>query len=216
MSLINPSLEVVYCSNLASDYSLIRFIRFVSPFTDSNRNAFFISSRFKSLCRCRKFFLEFGILQPNTGLVSRWKPIARIAVKEIWDRDASGAALRPSPAQEPRARQCNISVFQVLRGGLRFCRDDWRSTSGEGSSSSKLDSVTSAPWLQAAAMIPLLYLGSSDYCRCVYAALTKAEMEAWSSIHFRHQARNMSVVDTCRHRWDHEKSTPIRLSELMK
>ena len=54
MSLINPSLEVVYCSNLASNYSLIRFIRFVSLFTDSSRNAFFISSRFKSPYRCRK------------------------------------------------------------------------------------------------------------------------------------------------------------------
>ena len=40
MSLINPSREFVYCSNLASDYSLIRFIRFVSPFTDSSHNAF--------------------------------------------------------------------------------------------------------------------------------------------------------------------------------
>ena len=63
MSLINPSLEVVYCSItviiFASDYSLIRVIRFVSPFTDSSRNVFFISSRFKSLCRCRNFFLEF-------------------------------------------------------------------------------------------------------------------------------------------------------------
>ena len=69
MSLINPSLEVIYCSNLASCYSLIRFIRFVSPFTDSSRNAFFISSRFKYLYRCRNFFLEFWFLHLNTGLV---------------------------------------------------------------------------------------------------------------------------------------------------
>ena len=48
MSIINSSLEVIYCSNLASDHSLIEFIRFVSPFTDSSRNAFFISFRFKS------------------------------------------------------------------------------------------------------------------------------------------------------------------------
>ena len=61
MSLINPPLEVIYCNNLASNYSLIRFIRFVSPFTDSSRNAFFISSRFQSPCRCRKKNLEFGI-----------------------------------------------------------------------------------------------------------------------------------------------------------
>ena len=73
--------------------------------------------------------------------------------------------------------------------------EDRRGPSGGGSSSSKLDSVTSAPWLQAAAMIPLLYLGSSDYCRCVYAALTKAEMEQHASTHFQHQARYISVVN---------------------
>ena len=67
MRLNNPSFEVIYCINLASNYILVRFIRFVSPFTDSSRNAFFISSRFKSPCRYRNFFLEFGILQPNTG-----------------------------------------------------------------------------------------------------------------------------------------------------
>ena len=43
--------------NLASNYSLIRFIRFVSRFTDKLCNAFFISSRFKS--RVPEFFLKF-------------------------------------------------------------------------------------------------------------------------------------------------------------
>ena len=61
MSLINPSLEVVYCSNLASNYDLIRFIRFVSRFTGSSRNAFFISSKFKSPCRCGIFFWNFEL-----------------------------------------------------------------------------------------------------------------------------------------------------------
>ena len=63
MNLINLSLEIVYCSNLVSNYGLIRFIRFVSRFTDKPYNAFFISSRFKSPCRCRIFF---GILNVAT------------------------------------------------------------------------------------------------------------------------------------------------------
>ena len=40
-------------------YDLIRFIRFVSRFTGKLCNVFFISSRFKSPCKCRIFF---GIL----------------------------------------------------------------------------------------------------------------------------------------------------------
>ena len=67
MSLINPSLEVIYCSNLAFNYSIIMFIRFVSPFTDSSRNAFFISSRFKSPCRCRIFFFEILVFETKHG-----------------------------------------------------------------------------------------------------------------------------------------------------
>ena len=60
MSLIDPSSDGIYCSNLASDYSLIRFIRFVSPFTDSSRNVFFILSRFISLhTGARNFFWNF-------------------------------------------------------------------------------------------------------------------------------------------------------------
>ena len=51
-----------------SNYSLIRFIRFVSPFTDSSRNTFFISSRFKSPYKCRKKNLEFGNMELNTAL----------------------------------------------------------------------------------------------------------------------------------------------------
>ena len=58
MSLINPSLEVIYCSNLASNRGLIRFIRFVSWFTGKLCNAFFILSRFKSPCKCRNFFFR--------------------------------------------------------------------------------------------------------------------------------------------------------------
>ena len=45
MSLINPPLEVVtvaYCSNLASNYGIIRFIRFVSRFTGKLCNVFFL------------------------------------------------------------------------------------------------------------------------------------------------------------------------------
>ena len=65
MSLINSSLEVVYCSNLASNYGLIKFIRFVSRFTGKLCNTFFILSRFNSAYRCRKKFriLNFATKQ---------------------------------------------------------------------------------------------------------------------------------------------------------
>ena len=63
MSLINPSLEVVYYSILAPNYGLIRFIRFVLRFTGKLCNAFFISSIYKSPCRCRK---KNGILNLGT------------------------------------------------------------------------------------------------------------------------------------------------------
>ena len=69
MSLINPSLEVVYCSNLASNYDLIRFIRFVLRFTNKLCNVFFILSRFKSPYRCRKKNLEFETSQVNKRIV---------------------------------------------------------------------------------------------------------------------------------------------------
>ena len=70
MSIINSSLEVVYCSILASNYDLIRFIIFVSRFTGKLCNAFFISSRFNSPCRCWNFF--FGILNFATKQELGW------------------------------------------------------------------------------------------------------------------------------------------------
>jgi len=33
LSLINPSLEIIYCSTILSNYCIIRFIRFLSDFT---------------------------------------------------------------------------------------------------------------------------------------------------------------------------------------
>ena len=84
MSLINSSLEVIYCSNLTFNYSIIRLIRFVSPFTDSSRNVFFISSRFKSLCRCRKFFLEVWFMQPNTAWDRRGR-LLYLDLELLWD-----------------------------------------------------------------------------------------------------------------------------------
>ena len=61
------------CSNFASNYGLIRFIRFISRFTGKLCNVFFISSRFKSLCRCRQ--KKFGILNFPTKqeLTVSWK-----------------------------------------------------------------------------------------------------------------------------------------------
>ena len=63
MSLINLSLEIVYCSHLESNYDIIRFIRFVSRFTDKLCDVFFILSRFKSPCRYQK---KIGILNYAT------------------------------------------------------------------------------------------------------------------------------------------------------
>ena len=47
------------------------FVRFVSPFTDSSRNAFFISSRFKSPCTCRKKNWNFGFCN-QTWSWTKW------------------------------------------------------------------------------------------------------------------------------------------------
>ena len=50
LKLINLSLVNVYCSNLVSNHSLIRLIRFISQFTSKLCNLFFISSRFNTPC----------------------------------------------------------------------------------------------------------------------------------------------------------------------
>ena len=46
MSLINSSLEYVYCSNLVSNHVLIRLIRFVSRFTVHFYNTIYFSTTF--------------------------------------------------------------------------------------------------------------------------------------------------------------------------
>ena len=48
MSLINSSLELVYCSNLVSNHVLIRLIRFVSRFTIYLCNAIYFSTIFST------------------------------------------------------------------------------------------------------------------------------------------------------------------------
>ena len=78
MNLINPSLEIIYCSNLIFNYSIIRFIRFVSLFTDSSRNAFFISFRFKSPCGAEK---KIGILNWNVRGLNN--PARRKVVRDL-------------------------------------------------------------------------------------------------------------------------------------
>ena len=65
MSLTNPSLEAVYCSNLASDYGIIRFIRFVSRFTGSSRNAFLFRLDLSLHAGAGIFVLEFWFLELN-------------------------------------------------------------------------------------------------------------------------------------------------------
>ena len=87
MSLINSLLEVIYCSNLASNYNFIRFIRFVSRFIGGSHNAFFISSRFKSPYGCRKKNLEFLFLELNTGWVRfRGRPATQPKATASWQR----------------------------------------------------------------------------------------------------------------------------------
>ena len=74
MNLIDPSLEVVYCSNLISNYSLIRFIRFVSRFTGKPCNAFFISSRFNpNFFRILNYTTKQGLNMPSWSFcASQW------------------------------------------------------------------------------------------------------------------------------------------------
>ena len=57
MNLINLSLEFVYCSNLVSNYVLIRLIRFVSQFTDEIFNQFCDQSIF-NISNIEDFFLK--------------------------------------------------------------------------------------------------------------------------------------------------------------
>ena len=69
MSLINLSLEHVYCSNLVSNHSLIMLIRFISQFITKLCNLFFILSKlilhaYKILFRCDRFgILNFATKQ---------------------------------------------------------------------------------------------------------------------------------------------------------
>ena len=68
MSLINPSLEHVYCINLVSNRVLIRLIRFVSRFTIHLCNAIYFSTIFSTPCkRCTKNFV-FYVLGSKQGL----------------------------------------------------------------------------------------------------------------------------------------------------
>ena len=65
MSLINPSLEYIYCSNLVSNHVLIRLIKFVSRFTVNLCNAIYFSTIFSTTCNrfkkiCILDFLIFG------------------------------------------------------------------------------------------------------------------------------------------------------------
>ena len=127
MSLINPSLLQHYCSNLASNYSLIRFIRFISSFTDSSRNAFFISSRFKSPCKCRKKNLEFGKMELNTAQVfllppARLLPAAAASVSVWLPLVTWESSDRASLQKETPKRRCLVRVsvgcvlMQLLQG----------------------------------------------------------------------------------------------------
>ena len=60
MSLINPLLAYVYCSNLVSNHGLIRFIRFVLWFTVHLCNAIFFNYIWYTM---HTFYKSFGILK---------------------------------------------------------------------------------------------------------------------------------------------------------
>ena len=87
MSIINSSLEHVYCSNYCSNlvfnHNLIRLIRFVSQFTSKLYNLFFISSKFttKILIRYDSFrILNFASKQrvdQNTQFIDREREVGR-------------------------------------------------------------------------------------------------------------------------------------------
>ena len=71
ISLINSALEhVVYCSNLVSNYILIRLIRFVSRFTIHLCDAIYFSTAFSILCKRFTKILRFRCKDLNTALVS--------------------------------------------------------------------------------------------------------------------------------------------------
>ena len=65
MSLINPSLEHVYCSNLASNHVLIRLIRFVSRFTIHLCNAIYFLTTFSTPCKQFTKKLHFAFWDLN-------------------------------------------------------------------------------------------------------------------------------------------------------
>ena len=65
MSLINPSLDYIYCSNLVPNHVLIRPIRFVSRFTVHLCNAIYFLTTFSTPYKLFKFFLYFGFMDLN-------------------------------------------------------------------------------------------------------------------------------------------------------
>ena len=70
MSLINLSLEHVYCSNLVSNHVLISLIRFVSRFTVHLCNAIYFSTIFSTPCKRFTKILRFVFTTTKHGLSS--------------------------------------------------------------------------------------------------------------------------------------------------
>ena len=68
MSLINPSLEHVYCINLVSNHVIIRLIRFVSRFTVHLCNAIYFLTTFSTLCKWFIKILHFAFWDLNKTL----------------------------------------------------------------------------------------------------------------------------------------------------
>ena len=69
MSLINPSLAYVYCSNLVSNHVLISLIRFVSRFTIYLCNVIYFSTTFSTPCKRFIKILHFSFWDLNRALI---------------------------------------------------------------------------------------------------------------------------------------------------
>ena len=88
MSLINPSLEYVYCSNLVSNNAIIRLIRFVSRFTVNLCNAIYFLTTFST--QCKRFTKNLHcVLGSKQGLSPKINSISTLAAYLFYLRSTS-------------------------------------------------------------------------------------------------------------------------------
>ena len=75
MSLINPSLEHVYCSNLVSNRAIVSLIRFVSRFTVHLCNAIYFFTTFSTPYKRFIKILHFAFWDLNKPYSDRYVEI---------------------------------------------------------------------------------------------------------------------------------------------